>query len=310
MFSKIEPFLLHSLSSVHAGTGSEVGIVDLPIQREKHTGYPKIESSSLKGALRTTVEDIVRLKGDETLTKKVSYTFGALPKKLQDENDGVTEEDLASAIGLADARLLFFPVKSLSGVFAWVTSPYALNRFARELKLYNSELLKDIRIPQKPGVSSQELFVDDNKIVLEEYTFSMEIDEDIRLFAEHLQNILYDSSEKSFTKRVAVLSDNDFVDFVHLSTEINTRVKINPETGVVDKDTGALWNEENLPPETILYSFLFASDVRVKDKGTFSTAEHVVDFVKDPNILPEVFQLGGNSTLGRGMLRLIWAGEE
>ncbi len=52
MYSIIRPFLLHAVTSVHAGSGSEIGLVDLPIQREKHTGFPKIESSSLKGALR------------------------------------------------------------------------------------------------------------------------------------------------------------------------------------------------------------------------------------------------------------------
>lgn len=48
MFTYAKPFLLHAISSVHAGSGSELGIVDLPIQREKHTGFPKIESSTLK----------------------------------------------------------------------------------------------------------------------------------------------------------------------------------------------------------------------------------------------------------------------
>lgn len=299
MFSRVEPFLLHSLSSVHAGTGSEVGIVDLPIQREKHTGYPKIESSSLKGALRMTVEDICRLQDDEDTLKKVSYSFGASPEEARDEN-------LASAIGLADARVLFFPVKSLRGVFAWVTSPYALSRFANELKLYKSDLLDGIDVPQSPGISSKALVVKDQQIVLEEYTFEFTIDENIKKFAQRLQETLYSALDSDFAERVVVLSDDDFKDFVHLSTEVNTRIRIDPETGVVS--SSALWNEENLPPETILYSFLFASDVRVKNKQEdFKTAEHVVNFIKNPEVLPEVFQLGGNSTLGRGMLRLIWA---
>ena len=41
MFTKAKPFLLYAVSSVHAGSGGEVGLVDLPIQREQHTGFRK-----------------------------------------------------------------------------------------------------------------------------------------------------------------------------------------------------------------------------------------------------------------------------
>ena len=36
---------------MHVGAGSSVGIVDLPIIRERHTDYPVIPGSSLKGVL-------------------------------------------------------------------------------------------------------------------------------------------------------------------------------------------------------------------------------------------------------------------
>ncbi|MBB5149086.1 type III-B CRISPR module RAMP protein Cmr4 [Ureibacillus thermosphaericus] len=299
MFSKVEPFLLHSLSSVHAGSGSEVGIVDLPIQRESHTGYPKIESSTLKGALRMTVTDIADLhENRQQLLEKVSLVFGASPKESSNEN-------LASAIGLADARILFFPVKSLRGVFAWVTSPYALNRFVNELKLYGSNLLEGLKIPQEPSVSSDKLFIRDNKIVLEEYTFELNESEKLKQVAETLQGKLFQGFDSDFAERVVLLNDNDFLDFVKLSTEVNTRINIDPITGTVKP--GALWNEENVPPETIFYSFLFASHVRkINDLDDLKTADDVTSFLKNPEILPNVFQLGGNSTLGRGMLRIIW----
>ncbi|WP_353563327.1 RAMP superfamily CRISPR-associated protein, partial [Longimonas sp.] len=52
MFSTAHPVYLHVRTPMHAGTGAELGIVDLPIQRERATGYPKVEGSSLKGAIR------------------------------------------------------------------------------------------------------------------------------------------------------------------------------------------------------------------------------------------------------------------
>lgn len=33
---------LNTLTSTHPGSGTELSFVDLPIQREGHTGYPKI----------------------------------------------------------------------------------------------------------------------------------------------------------------------------------------------------------------------------------------------------------------------------
>ncbi len=41
---------------LHMGTGTELGVVDLPIQREKHTGFPKGEASSIKGTFRSISE--------------------------------------------------------------------------------------------------------------------------------------------------------------------------------------------------------------------------------------------------------------
>lgn len=44
MFKSAKPVFLIVETSLHAGSGSDLGIVDLPIQREKHTDYPKIEA--------------------------------------------------------------------------------------------------------------------------------------------------------------------------------------------------------------------------------------------------------------------------
>ena len=56
MYKISKPVFLYCLTSLHAGSGSSLGVVDLPIQRERHTSFPKIESSSLKGAFREAFE--------------------------------------------------------------------------------------------------------------------------------------------------------------------------------------------------------------------------------------------------------------
>lgn len=142
MFTEKQVFLLHALSSVHAGSGSEVGLVDLPIQREKHTGFPKIESSSLKGAIRATVQS--RLKAD---VSSVELVFGNEPKT------GTGEDGQSGAISFSDARILLFPVKSMRGIFAWITCPDVLKRFNRELKQY-ADTVGPLPVPDASTVSS------------------------------------------------------------------------------------------------------------------------------------------------------------
>ena len=44
---------IHALSPLHAGTGQGVGVIDLPIAREKATNLPFLPGSTLKGCCRS-----------------------------------------------------------------------------------------------------------------------------------------------------------------------------------------------------------------------------------------------------------------
>lgn len=298
MFSIVSPLFFHAISPIHAGSGSEIGIVDLPIQREKHTGYPKIDSSSLKGAIRATIDE--KLNNNSEQKAKSEKVFGSRPK------DKVSDTQ-AGAIAFADARVLLFPVKSLRGVFTWITCPYVLNRFNQEMSLYRPET-ESLIVPDENTVSAERITVqvknNERQVVLEEYSYTVQVDEQCGLLAEQLQKILFSGMKNYFAERLMVLDDDDFGDFVNLSTEVNARICINPETGTVNAKDGALWYEENVPPETVFYSFCFAGKSR--DIEDVMSENAVMDFMKDNEVFPEVFQLGGDSTLGRGVLRHIW----
>lgn len=299
MFSRVSPLFFHAVTPIHAGSGSEIGIVDLPIQREKHTGYPKIDSSSLKGAIRATVEENLHTRtGHPASEDKIKKVFGGIPQPGKNDTQ-------AGAIAFADARVLLFPVRSLRGVFAWITCPLVLNRYNQELSLYQPDAAL-LEVPVENTVSSDKITIQADQqqaqVLLEEYTYSVVIDEGCRRLAEQLQKIVFPELKNQFAERLMVLSNDDFSDFVTLSTEVNARIKINPETGTVKP--GALWYEENVPPETVFYSFCFAGKSR--DTQDVMDEDAVMDFIKNAAVFPEVFQLGGNSTLGRGILRHIW----
>jgi len=45
-------FIYKCETPLHVGSGSEQSFINMPIQREIHTAFPKIEASGIKGGYR------------------------------------------------------------------------------------------------------------------------------------------------------------------------------------------------------------------------------------------------------------------
>ena len=324
MFKSAKPLFLIVETSLHAGSGSDLGIVDLPIQREKHTDYPKIEASGIKGGIReifSTQPNLEELERGWNLPSVEDKNY----KKAINLAFGPEQGDLhAGALGFTDARLLLFPVKSVSGVFGWITCPAVLERFKHDLSICQPSLPFDKLLPL-PGERQVppccDLIIKDNKIVLEEYTFEVEETNDCERLADWIAENVLPSEEvynywcEKVRKSLVVLSDDDFRDFVTLSTEVIARIKMDPKTGTVDKKIGGLWYEEYLPSDSILYSIVLTTPIFQENdasKGIFKLtdqeeeekreeSEKVMDFFEDG--LPAIIQLGGNATIGKGIVR-------
>lgn len=87
---------LFTRTPLHVGCGSSVGAVDQPVVRERHTGFPVIPGSAIKGVLADLWnERNVRSKEGVDL-------FG---------NDDTTEAK-AGKLLIGEGRLLAFPVRS------------------------------------------------------------------------------------------------------------------------------------------------------------------------------------------------------
>jgi CRISPR-associated protein Cmr4 len=304
MYKKAKPIYLITETPLHAGSGSDLGYIDLPIQREKHTGYPKIEGSGFKGALRQAFEG--KDSSDDhwiKLNRIFGYDEQGLSHKVKDEFKD--KKDFAGALGLTDVRILLFPVKSLKGTFAWVTCRRVLTKFHHELKDI-CEIETDLfEIPNEIGVSGESLYIDEakSKIQLEEYIYSdLKVNPKIKELSTWFKtNIFHESLsywQAAIENNLVVLSDEDFADFMKFSTEVHTRIKIDNETGtVVD---GALFTQEYLPAESVMYGLSMFS-AEFKKNGL--SKEEVEDFF-DRN-KPKYFQLGGNATIGKGIIHLI-----
>lgn len=284
---------------LHAGTGRALGMVDLPIQRERATGYPMIQAGGVKGRLRAhykgsmDTNDLLAVFGPETLNAS----------------------EHAGALSFGDARLLLFPVRSLAGVFAWCTSVDALARFQREIALTGVSL--NISLPNKDGapicpqgnnawVSGKRNKVEgNNTIVLEEYAFEIE-EQDISSVAEELAKALPDGAEYTYWKKtlkesLCILPEDAFRDFTLYATEVQTHIKLDPEKKTVE--TGALWTAESLPVDTIMYVPLIANQSR---EGKKQSAKTVLE--KVTNNPPSRINFGGDETTGQGYVALKFMG--
>lgn len=289
MYKEKEVVLWQALTPLHVGGNFEFSVVDQPIQREGHTGFPKIESSSLKGSLR---HHLVKTAASESDIKSL---FGS------------ADADAASAIALSDARLLLFPVRSAKGIFAYVTSPYIIERFQKELSLFASESEENlVSFEQIPAVCDEASAVliktkkDQKNLLLEEFCYqNVVVNESFSTFIEKLA-VKYGLNEDMLLKHTVLIPDDDFSYYVQHSTEITTRIRINEETGIVAD--GALFHEEYVPAETIFYNVFLAT------KRGNQEAAHWMKQFKD--LLPPVLQVGGNATLGKGILQSLKGDEE
>ncbi|WP_027003422.1 type III-B CRISPR module RAMP protein Cmr4 [Hugenholtzia roseola] len=318
MYKLAKPLFLHCQSPMHVGSGSDLGLVDLPIQRESHTGFPKIEASSLKGAIREHFEGKATNDND---WYDIQLAFGfdkdSLPPNVESKFKDSKDRDFSGALAFSDARLLFFPVKSFKGIFAYVTCPQVLTRFKNDLKICGRQdtninalhdALKLVGIENTVADKNHLCTnngVDELQVILEEYAFEVTENENTKALAAALSEHL----EIHIDERIVILPDNVFSDFVKLYTEVITRNKIDNAKGTVAK--GALFTEEYLPAESILYSLIFANSIFTANderKGSFvkdekESEEQKVQKYFASKVNNSFMQIGGNSTLGKGIVK-------
>lgn len=288
-------YFVHVLSPLHAGTGQGSGVIDLPIAREKATGMPYLPGSSVKGVLRDK-------SGDTDLTYAL---FG--PK-----TDNASE--YAGSLQLADARLLCLPVRSLRGTFAWVTSPYALRRLARDASdagLSGAPTVQDLEDASCDVPNETALKVElrrngrtESAVVLEDLDLNPR-PQQAQAWATWLSGKIFPANDTEwpslFAKRFCIVSDDVFSFLMTTAIEVIARNRLSEETKTVAK--GALWYEEALPAESLLYGLATISPNGKTTKDRATLLSHL------NTLAAQALQFGGKATVGRGLCRVRLMGE-
>jgi CRISPR-associated protein Cmr4 len=302
MFDAAECMFLYLESSLRVGDDKEGIEIDLPVQREAATGYPLLPASSLKGVLRS------RARAQQAPIELLGL-LGSAP-----ESEDI--EPTPSNVIVSDSIPLLFPVRSLTGLFTWVTSVETLSRFGRDMAAYG---VKAEPLPQLPALDAETagvapetpLLCRKQTLVLEEFTFPVRVAEEVgALGAWMAENAFPDDPAFDFwrsraARGVVVLPEGAYRHFVTHGTQVVPRIRIDPDTGTASD--GSLWTEEFLPPETLLYALVGANlpDSPAKE---IKKAADLTEWVR--RLAPVSLQLGSGRTLGHGIVRVRWTGKK
>ena len=290
MFESKAAVFLYAVSPVHMGAGTATGIIDNPIQRERHTNHPCLAGSGIKGAVRHGFSSI---GGDPDLIEPL---FGPAAG---------TANLHAGAVAFGDAQLVAFPIRALKRSYVYATSPQALARARRLLGLAGQRLdwqIDDVDDGHCHVVNSA--LLSDKKLHLEAFEYEAGEAERpaLKKIASDLANLAipqkrdYDFFRKKIAHDAVLLSDTDFAYFVEQATLVEPHVRINDETGAADE--GGLFYTENLPPESLLVAPVFAGPTRGKVQ---MDASEVMPKLKCA-INEQLLQIGGDATTGRGLV--------
>ncbi|MDW8324683.1 MAG: type III-B CRISPR module RAMP protein Cmr4 [Burkholderiales bacterium] len=306
---------IHCLSPLHCGTGQGIAGIDLPVQRERHTGWPVIPASTIKGVLR----DAARCT-----TKNKAQAEQHEAKQSQPQHPDADPDVIAlfgpergafesgelglGALSFGDGVLLAFPVRSLVGVFAWLTCPMALERLARVAELAGfakQRFVCPAQLSAQEMLCSQSLGVDNEhkQVLIEDQSLSRR---DLpQGLAEALKPLFPTSAQGLVNEHLALVHDDTFTWFARHATQVEARIALDPATKTVAQ--GALFYQETVPPESLFVSLISAEDARhprAKD-SKYAKAEQAL--LRLGELCQHPRQLGGDATIGKGLcaLRLV-----
>lgn len=284
---------LFTRTPLHVGAGSSVGAVDQPIIRERHTKFPVIPGTSLKGVLADLFmeegKDVTKVERKDKDGKVIGYDYvrirGGNAWKLFGDNSNKNGEAFSGSLLVGESKLLVFPVRSAKGCFAWITCPTALNRFARDMGggIPVPSFGKDDANKVFPA---EELILDGKAVVLEEYPLALAGPLPPGLVAV-LANLSGDAVWAELPSKLAVVSDELFQYFVENACEIAQHNRIDDESGTVAD--GALFNQENVPSEAMFYCVINAKTISDFDVLSGSLADEKF-----------LLQIGADITTGLG----------
>ena len=297
MFDNASIAIMYAVTPCHAGSGSALGVVDLPIQRERHTNWPMIQASGVKGALRANFDRFKNKISDAD--KSQIKDFEKLSESVFGTDKGGSGSGYAGSCSISDAKILAYPMRSNVSPFVWITCPAVLKRFSRDLEIAGKTGFDASAFSKAiPGENDAAILngnIKEKDVLLEDFEVKVS-DEKIKEFENDIKDYFKDA------ERLILVSDDVFNYGVTDCTQIMAQIKIEAETGTT-KD-GSLRYQEELPSDTIMYTVVQwgASKNSAEEK---LQADTIKKFITE-EVINSHIQIAGDETCGRGIFQLEW----
>lgn len=279
---------MYAITPCHAGSGSSLGVVDLPIQRERASNWPVIQASGVKGAFRANFD---KYKNQISEKKEQVKDFNKLTESIFGTSEG---SGYAGSLSVSDAKILAYPMRSNISPFIWITCPSVLKRLARDLEFAGKITdAQNVKIPEIKGTDAQIIFnVSEGKVLLEDYEVDVKGSYSIGDLKPYLER----------AERLILVSDDVFNYGVSDCTQIMAQIQIDSKTGTTKE--GSLRYQEELPSDTIMYSVICWGDTKNSLEENLK-AGTIKNFVKD-KVITTYIQIAGDESCGRGIFKLDW----
>lgn len=290
MFENTSVAVMYAVTPCHAGSGSALGVVDLPIQRERHTGYPMIQSSGVKGAFRANFDHFKNKLNTKVQEEELKH----LTEKIFGTSEG---NGYAGSLSVSDAKILAYPMRSNVSPFVWITCPTVLSRLSKDLEIANfdsfdSGKFKVEKDDEAVVLSGSEKLKD--SILLEDYEVKA-----VQSKIDEFQKIAQFFESAS---RLLLVSDEVFNYAVTNCTQIMAQIKIDSKTGTTSD--GSLRYQEELPSDTIMYTVIHWGDTKNSLEDNLK-AETIKRYVTEEVIASHI-QIAGDESCGRGIFQIDW----
>lgn len=283
---------LYLLTPLHTGGSTNEGNL-MGIAREVHTEFPYLPASSLRGKIRSEIEQID--------SEAAGRLFGQKIKDGQQPTEG--------EVWFADATLLFFPIASLSHHLVWITCPLWLERLNRWLgKETITPLIQNCSSILKGDKSAVVNFSPEKLYLQTALLNTKDLKQiDFNPLVIQIEKLLQINSLITQIKnKLIVLTEEDCIALVETGLQREVRVALEEETKTVKG--GSFRSEETIPPEAVLFfpwglkpSKKMTTETQLTKEEIEKKAEADKKIRQDTyTMLNQRLQFGGLESLGRG----------
>lgn len=238
--------MTYRLLLLQAHAGLHTGQPESPerLRRDPETAQPLLAGSTLLGALRKQIRD--QLYRDYQNQEDWKQAANADERLVQ--LFGTSEPRTPGALGCTPGRLLLLPVRSLRGVYAWVTSPSVLLGLVRDLAATGlSELpeLPTLQTFEAQCAEDHPALLEDQQLLFEELSFRRRGDASALVTWLQQGPLAGTQLAERLPQRLVLISDAAFAHF----SQAAMLAMVHPE-GTRQAHL------EMLPPDSCFYSLL------------------------------------------------------